>query len=70
MKKRSTHYKMMTIQPWDVMKSWSLPEDWQAYCRLSAIKYIARDGMKPPFNRKEDAKKALDYLKQYIKGLR
>jgi len=52
------HYKCMTVQPWDVVDTWPLPER-VAYYRGNALKYLMRlnDKDTPEMN----ARKAAHY---------
>lgn len=36
------HYKVKDIQPWDAMKAWMTPEQFEGYLRGNVIKYLAR----------------------------
>lgn len=58
----------MAVQPWDAMQAWATKEEWIGYCRLNAIKYLARNGCKDN-NALEDTLKAQDYIAQLIKAL-
>jgi hypothetical protein len=36
------HYKAKEVQPWDAMKAWMTPEQFEGYLRGNVIKYLAR----------------------------
>lgn len=56
-----SHYKDISIQPWDVMEAW-FPDSFDDYLLMNALKYIARDKQ----NKLEDIKKAHHYLSFWI----
>jgi hypothetical protein len=58
-----THYKDMTIQPWDAMESWLTPEEFRGFLRGNIIKYAARANAKGGI---EDIKKARHYADKLI----
>lgn len=60
------HYKRLKIQPWDVMDSLPTPQQ-EGYYKGNVIKYLMRMGNKGPA--KEDAEKALHYLRKLISVL-
>ncbi len=55
------HYEKLKIQPWDAMQAWSTHDEFCAYLKLTAIKYLARDK-----NGLEDIQKAAHYLEKLI----
>ena len=55
------HYTRLSIQPWDVMRSWFGAEAFQAYLLMNALKYIARD----KHDKGEDIAKAIHYLQAW-----
>lgn len=48
-----------------VMRAWDL-EGARQFCRMNAIKYLARDGKKTGASREEDAKKAAWYTAEMV----
>ena len=60
------HYKRLKVQPWDVVDTWSKAEQ-EGYYKGNALKYLLRMGNKGPA--KEDAEKALHYLRKLISVL-
>lgn len=36
------YYRDKDVQPWDAMKSWMTPEQFEGYLRGNVIKYLAR----------------------------
>ncbi len=61
-----SHYRDMQMQPWDVMRAWMTPEQFEGYLRGNALKYLARY---PDKNGLEDLKKAEHYLHKLIQEL-
>lgn len=61
------HYLEKEIQPWDAMKAWMTPEQFQGFLRGNAIKYLARAGSKG--DALEDYRKAHHYLSKLIEAL-
>lgn len=59
------HYEKLKIQPWDAMQAWSTHDEFCAYLKLTAIKYLARDK-----NGLEDVQKAAHYLEKLIEVTR
>jgi hypothetical protein len=57
-----THYKDMTVQPWEVMESLLTPEEFRGFLKGNIIKYAMRQGRKDS----DDAGK----LKHYQQKLR
>jgi len=57
------HYVNMGVQPWDAMKSWLTPEQFQGFLQGNAIKYLARWQSKGGV---EDLRKARHYLDKLI----
>jgi hypothetical protein len=61
------HYLTMELQPWEVMKAWMSPEEFQGFLKGNVIKYMGRAGRKEPDgNPLYDAKKARHYLDAWI----
>ena len=58
-----SHYKTLTIQPWDIMESWFGQEGFAFYLRGNVIKYLSRYKDK---NGIEDLEKARHYLDKLI----
>ena len=61
-----SHYRDMAVQPWDIVDTWSKAEQ-EGYYKGNVIKYLMRMGNKGPA--KEDAEKALHYLRKLISVL-
>ena len=61
-----THYKDMSIQPWDVVDTWPL-EQRIGYYRGCALKYILRMGAKD--ERAQEIRKAEHYCKKLAETL-
>lgn len=61
-----THYVEMRLQPWDVIDSWSLPEQVGFY-RGNALKYLMR--LERKGDSLEDAKKAQHYCEKLVAAL-
>ena len=61
------HYVTEGYECIDVMRAISSPSEFQAYCRLNAIKYLWRLGKKDgPL---QEARKALDYMAWLVHSL-
>ena len=60
------HYKAMSVEPWDVIDSWSA-EAAIGFYRGNALKYIMRAGAKG--DPVEDLKKARHYIDKLIEVL-
>lgn len=60
------HYINMSIQPWDAMRAWMSPIEFQGFLRGNAIKYIARFRSKGGV---QDLRKAMHYLETLIAEL-
>lgn len=58
-----THYADKPIQPWDAMKAWMTPDQFEGFLRGNAIKYLARY---PDKGGVEDLRKARHYLDALI----
>jgi hypothetical protein len=54
-----SHYKDMTIQPWEVMEAVLTYEEFVGFLKGNIIKYSMRDGNKP--GAEHDGQKALHY---------
>lgn len=64
------HYTRMAIQTWDAMRAWMTSEEFLAYLRASAIKYLARAGKKGgPEKSLEDLRKGAHYLEAALEEL-
>ena len=61
------HYVRHAIQPWDAMREWMTPAEFQGFLRGNAIKYIARCTDKGGV---EDIEKAVHYLQQLAQEMR
>ncbi|HTV07821.1 MAG TPA: DUF3310 domain-containing protein [Candidatus Aquilonibacter sp.] len=61
-----SHYKDMTVQPWEALKAWMTPEEYAGYLRGRAITYLARA---PRKGRLTDIKKAHHTLAELIEFL-
>lgn len=57
------HYLKTDLQPWDVMKAWLSPEEFQGFLVGNIIKYIARYKLK---GGRQDLQKASHYLSKLI----
>ena len=55
-----SHYKDMTIQPWEVMEAVLTPEEFRGFLRGNVIKYAMRQGKKT--GAEHDGDKAKHYL--------
>lgn len=53
-----SHYKTLTIQPWDAMEAWLTPEEFRGFLKGNAIKYLARK------KNADDLQKAQHYLEK------
>ena len=60
------HYSGKAVQPWDAMRSWMTPEQFEGYLRGNVIKYIARY---PDKSGIEDVKKAQHYMEKLLEVL-
>ena len=60
------HYAGKAVQPWDAMRAWMTPEQFEGYLRGNALKYLARY---PDKHGLEDLKKAEHYLQKLIQAL-
>lgn len=59
------HYVKKRIQPWDIMKEYLTPEQFQGFLHGNAIKYILRD----KGNKVEDLQKAIHYIEKLLSEL-
>lgn len=55
-----THYKDMTVQPWDVMEAVLTTDEFIGFLKGNIIKYSMRDGKKEGAT--DDAAKAQHYI--------
>ena len=60
------HYAGKAVQPWDAMRAWMTPQQFEGYLRGNVIKYIARY---PDKSGIEDVKKAQHYMEKLIQEL-
>jgi hypothetical protein len=56
------HYAKLDVQPWDVMRATMTPDEFQAFLRGNAIKYLMRD----KGSRAEDFAKAHHYIETLL----
>lgn len=61
-----THYKDMSIEPWDVIDTWPIEQRIGAY-RAGALKYLMRMGSKD--EQLQEIKKAQHYIEKLIEVL-
>lgn len=62
-----THYRDMTVQPWDALESWLTPEQFIGFLIGSAIAYLARfNAHVPGKGGLQDLQKAVHYLQKAI----
>jgi hypothetical protein len=61
-----SHYKDMTIEPWDVADTWPVEQQIGVY-RHGALKYIMRMGYKDTDI--QELKKAIHYLEKLVEVL-
>lgn len=54
-----THYKDMSVQPWEVMEALLSPEEFIGFLKASCIKYAMRQGKKQD---SDDAGKLQHYM--------
>lgn len=57
------HYRTKAVQPWDAMRAWMTPEQFEGFLRGNVIKYVARY---PEKGGCEDLRKAAHYLQALI----
>lgn len=62
-----THYKELSVQPWDAMRAWMTRPEFMGFLRGNAIKYLARAGAKDA--KLQDLKKARHYLDKLIEEM-
>ena len=62
-----SHYKNMSIQPWDALASWQTKEQFEGYLMGSAIAYLARVNSKgvPGKGGDGDVAKAMHFLEKW-----
>lgn len=65
--KGGTHYKDMSVEPWDVVDSWPLDQR-IGYYRGNVIKYTMRMGHKD--SELQEAEKGLHYYQKLVEVLR
>jgi hypothetical protein len=63
-----SHYKQLSVEPWDAMEAWMTPEQFQGFLLGSAIGYLARFNTigNPAKGGVTDIKKAAHYLQKLI----
>ena len=61
-----SHYKNMTVQPWEALEAWLTPEEYRGYHKGVAISYLAREQQKGGDG---DIKKAVHHLQRLIEVL-
>jgi hypothetical protein len=61
-----SHYKNMTVQPWEALEAWLTPEEYRGYHKGVAVAYLAREQQK---GGDEDIKKAVHHLQRLIEVL-
>lgn len=57
-----THYKDMSIEPWELLEALLTPEEFIGFLKGSMTKYVLRAGRKPGAS--DDADKARHYLQK------
>jgi hypothetical protein len=57
------HYKVMVVQPWDVMEFTLTKEEFRGFIKGNIIKYAMRQGSKEG---SDDASKAQHYMEKLI----
>lgn len=62
-----SHYKLMKVQPWDVVDTWPLEQQVGAY-RAGALKYVMRMGSKD--ESVQEIGKGIHYLEKLIEVLK
>lgn len=61
------HYLAMKVQPWDAMRAWMTPEQYQGFLLGNVIKYVARfNAQATGKGGREDLRKAAHYLEQLL----
>lgn len=58
-----SHYKDMSVQPWEAMEAWLTPEEYRGYHKGVAIGYIAREQQKGGL---QDIEKAIHHLQRLV----
>lgn len=58
-----SHYRDMSVQPWQAMEAWLTPEEYRGYHKGVAIAYLARERQK---GGTEDIKKAIHHLQRLV----
>lgn len=62
-----THYRDLTVQPWDALESWLTPEQFTGFLLGNAMKYLARFNARAPGKGGlPDLQKAVHYLQKAI----
>lgn len=56
-----SHYRDMSIQPWDAMDAWMTPEELRGYHKGVVIAYLAREKQK---GGDEDIRKAAHHMRK------
>ena len=60
------HYASKSVQPWDAMRAWMSPKEFEGFLRGNALKYLARY---PDKGGVQDVRKARHYLDKLIEHL-
>ena len=58
-----SHYRDMTVQPWQAMEAWLTPEEYRGYHKAVAIAYLARERQKGGL---QDIEKAIHHLQRLV----
>lgn len=58
-----SHYRDMSVQPWQAMEAWLTPEEYRGYHKGVAIAYLARERQK---GGTQDIKKAIHHLQRLV----
>lgn len=58
-----SHYKDMSIQPWEAMEAWLTSDEYRGYHKAVAIAYLARERQK---GGTQDIKKAIHHLQRLV----
>lgn len=61
-----SHYKDMSVQPWEAMEAWLTPEEYRGYHKATAIAYLARERQK---GGDQDVEKAIHHLQRLVEYL-
>jgi hypothetical protein len=58
-----SHYKDMSIQPWEALEAWLTPEEYRGYHKGVAVSYLARERQK---GGTQDIEKAIHHLSRLV----